>query len=162
MVGMRLGQNAVFSHQLKKSRLIQEETLSSAGPMLKWPGGKRWLVSEFPELFPHKFNVYREPFLGSGAVFFFLRPEQAVLSDINKELIEFYKSVKNRPTHILNLMGVHKRKHSHNYYQKIRSSSLPTSAERGARFLYLNQTCWNGLYRVNKNGVFNVDLLPKN
>ena len=125
-------------------------------PFLKWAGGKRWLISSYPEVFPSKFNRYIEPFLGSGAVFFHLKPREALLSDVNADLLNTYGVVRNRWRLLEKALSVHQRLHSDTYYYKLRSSLLETNLERAARFIYLNRTCWNGLYRVNKQGQFNV------
>jgi DNA adenine methylase len=126
-------------------------------PFLKWAGGKRWLV-QHPEFEHPTFNgKYIEPFLGSGSVFFALRPRYAVLSDTNSELIEAYEAIRDHHDLVLRHLTVHARLHGKRYYYNIRDQVRPTStAGRAARFLYLNRTCWNGLYRVNLNGKFNV------
>lgn len=125
-------------------------------PPLKWAGGKRWLVSNQSEVFPTEFNRYFEPFLGGGAVFFATAPAQAILSDANKELVEFYQCLRNDWKRLWNLMVKHQLRHSDRYYYKVRASRPKGKYERASRFLYLNRTCWNGLYRVNLNGQFNV------
>jgi DNA adenine methylase len=129
---------------------------------LKWAGGKRWLVRKFPELFEVEFDRYIEPFLGSGAVYFHLSPARALLSDKNTELINLYASIKADPLGLLALMSEHARLHSESHYYATRSSTPNTRLGRAARFLYLNRTCWNGLYRENKKGQFNVPIGTKN
>lgn len=131
-------------------------------PFLKWAGGKRWLVSNYEEFIPLEYDRYIEPFLGGGALFFHLRPECAVLGDVNRELIETYEAVRNNWKVVVNYLEKHHRKHSENYYYKIRSNLPKTKYERAARFIYLNRTCWNGLYRVNLEGRFNVPIGTKN
>ncbi len=130
-------------------------------PFLKWAGGKRWLVQRYGKLFPKKFRCYFEPFLGSGAVFFYLTPRSAVLSDINKELIETYEAIQKDWQRVVRLLEIHQKKHSKNYYYFIRARKMNDLFERAARFIYLNRTCWNGLYRVNKKGEFNVPIGTK-
>lgn len=127
-----------------------------AVPFLKWAGGKRWLVKRFPELIPRAFKRYHEPFLGSGAVFFHLSPAIASISDSNAELIATYKAIRDEPTNVMRMLRLHQNRHNDDYYYEIRASEPNTCAARAARFLYLNRTCWNGLYRVNREGVFNV------
>ena len=125
-------------------------------PFLKWAGGKRWLASRHSNLFPNKFGSYFEPFLGSGAVFFELQPQRAFLSDINPNLINVYIAIRDSWPRVQATLKEHQKYHSRNYYYDIRDqihSDLPTKA---AQFLYLNRACWNGLYRVNKLGKFNV------
>ncbi|MCG6150236.1 Dam family site-specific DNA-(adenine-N6)-methyltransferase [Leptospira levettii] len=127
-------------------------------PPIKWAGGKRWLVSHYPNIFPKKYNTYYEPFLGSGAVFFYLKPEKSVLSDLNAELIEFYQTLQKSPFALQRKLMDHQSFHSEEYYDLIRKSYPKKRVDRSARFLYLNRSCWNGLYRVNKKGEFNVPI----
>jgi DNA adenine methylase len=127
-----------------------------AVPFLKWAGGKRWLVRRFPELIPQDFNQYHEPFLGSGAVFFHLNPKTASISDANEELVSAYMAIRDEPSNVMRLLRVHSNRHDDDYYYAVRDSRPSTKAARAARFLYLNRTCWNGLYRVNREGIFNV------
>jgi DNA adenine methylase len=130
-------------------------------PFLKWAGGKRWFVYNHADLLPIKYNRYIEPFLGSGAVFFHLCPEKAILSDSNKELIDTYMALKENVTLVQRYLEEHHKKHSPEYYYKIRNSRPKSLAERAARFIYLNRTCWNGLYRVNLHNIFNVPIGTK-
>src|SRR6218665_2050854 len=103
-------------------------------PPLKWAGGKRWLVRRHPELFtvPHK--RYVEPFLGSGAVYFFLAPGQSLIGDKNTELMNFYACVRDDPARMMELMRAHANNHSKEYYYIIRSSSSNSRFDRAARF----------------------------
>lgn len=125
-------------------------------PFLKWAGGKRWLVSR-PE-----FDVglitgrYIEPFLGGGASFFHLAPSRSILSDLNADLIELYRVVRDDPAGLRQAMQTHQNRHSSDYYYEVRAEKPSDEVGRAARFLYLNRTCFNGLYRVNLNGQFNV------
>lgn len=128
----------------------------AAAPFLKWAGGKRWLLSSGAKFTPTKFNRYFEPFLGSGSVFFSMPEMQCVLSDINEELITTYKAIKNDWIRVEKALKKHAREHSDEYYYKVRSSKPEKNHTRAARFIYLNRTCWNGLYRVNLKGEFNV------
>lgn len=131
-------------------------------PFIKWAGGKRWLVSNHPEIFPKSFGRYVEPFLGSGAVFFHLKPPNAILTDVNEELINAYRIVRSKRLQLAAALVDHQQNHSDEYYYAIRTSSPAGSVDRAARFLYLNRTCWNGLYRVNRRGEFNVPRGTKN
>ncbi len=133
----------------------------SLSPFLKWPGGKRWLLKKFPELFSIQFNNYYEPFLGSGAVFFYLCPKNAVLSDVNEELINVYTQMRDYPQLLVEQLKLHQAKHSKEYYYKIRDKEFTAPIERAGRFLYLNRTCFNGMYRENKAGKFNVPIGTK-
>ncbi len=130
-------------------------------PFLKWAGGKRWLITQYPELFPKNFNRYIEPFLGSGAVFFHLQPQKAILSDINRDLIDTYRGIKTDWESVWNILKKYHKDHSEDYYYKIRSRNFDELKKGAARFIYLNRTCWNGLYRVNREGVFNVPIGTK-
>jgi DNA adenine methylase len=130
-------------------------------PPLKWAGGKRWLVNQHRHVFPSSFNRYVEPFVGSGAVFFALKPRRAVLADKNEALINFYRTLRNKPEELCEMLEGHAALHSTSHYYKVRGSSPETIEESAANFLYLNRTCWNGLYRENKNGKFNVPIGTK-
>ncbi|MBT3273977.1 MAG: Dam family site-specific DNA-(adenine-N6)-methyltransferase [Spirochaetales bacterium] len=135
---------------------IGEIQTTSLRPFLKWAGGKRWFVDTYSNLLPTSYNRYIEPFLGSGAVFFSLIPAAATLSDTNKELIDTYQAIVDDWELVIKHLRKHQQKHSDEYYYKIRSSVPLNGAARAARLIYLNRTCWNGLYRVNKKGQFNV------
>lgn len=130
-------------------------------PFLKWAGGKRWLVDSSQLRIPTSYGKYIEPFLGSGALYFRLAPGKALLSDLNSALIETYRAVRDQPNKILALLEEHQQAHSSDYYYAIRIASPSGSVERAARFIYLNRTCWNGLYRVNREGKFNVPIGTK-
>jgi len=130
-------------------------------PFLKWAGGKRWLVSGHSYLFERSFQRYTEPFLGSGAIFFHLAPSKAILSDANDELIQVYRAVREDWKGVEGAVRRHHHKHSAEYYYKVRSSKPRSSVAKAARFIYLNRTCWNGLYRVNLKGQFNVPIGTK-
>jgi DNA adenine methylase len=125
-------------------------------PVLKWPGGKRWFVAKHAELLPKRFKRYIEPFLGSGAVFFRLQPERATLGDINPELIAVYRGIKKDWKGLRSLLCRHQRQHSDRYYYKVRDVQASSAVEKAARLIYLNRTCFNGIYRVNREGRFNV------
>jgi len=130
-------------------------------PFLKWAGGKRWLVSKYYSIFPSSYNRYIEPFLGSGAVFFKLQPSKSILSDINKELIETFMALRVDWKKVVKKLKEHHEKHSKDYYYKIRRSEPSSIYDRAAWLIYLNRTCWNGLYRVNLKGEFNVPMGTK-
>lgn len=130
-------------------------------PFLKWAGGKRWLTNAHSNIFPTHFNHYYEPFLGSGAVFFSIRPTKATLSDINPELIACYSAVRDHWISVKNHLEIHHKKHSKEYYYQVRQEKPTDPVVRAARFIYLNRTCWNALYRVNLKGEFNVPIGTK-
>ena len=129
---------------------------------LKWAGGKLQLIEQFENLFPPDFNNYYEPFIGSGAVFFYvkskLKPHEVILSDLNEELINCFVVVRDRPSELIELLLNHRNNHSKEYYYAIRNieTNQLDSIESAARLIYLNKTCFNGLYRVNSKGQFNV------
>lgn len=127
-----------------------------AKPLIKWAGGKRNLLSVYKKLFPKRFNTYHEPFFGSGAVFFYLIPKEAVIIDKNEELINFYKVVRDYPEELMKLVSTYEV--NEEFYYKMRSLNPKNLDEiqRAARFLYLNKTAYNGLWRVNSKGEFNV------
>jgi DNA adenine methylase len=127
-------------------------------PFLKWAGGKRWFVRQHGGLFPRSYRRYIEPFLGGGAAFFFLRPSVAVLGDINPEVIDTYKAIKTSWMGVTRSLANHQRAHDRveNYYYEVRGKSPRTLVHKASRMIYLNRTCFNGIYRVNQLGEFNV------
>lgn len=131
-------------------------------PFLKWAGGKRWLVSMHSDIYPSVFDRYIEPFLGSGAVFFHMRPNIGILADKNPTLIETYEAIKTDWQKVQANLRLHDRCHSRNYYYEERNRRRRAIHTRAAQFIYLNRTCWNGLYRVNRQGKFNVPVGTKN
>lgn len=139
----------------------QDAQRSKLVPFLKWVGGKRWLTAKHISFFDVNFTRYIEPFLGSGSVFFKLKPRNAILSDANAELVECYTAIKKNHTEIQKLLAEHHKEHCTEHYYKIRSLKPINPYERAARFLYLNRTCFNGIYRVNLKGEFNVPIGTK-
>lgn len=136
-------------------------------PFVKWAGGKTQLLQYLDKFIPQDFNRYFEPFVGGGAFFFYLTLKRnhklrSVLSDINQELINAYKVIKNNVEELITVLRVFEKKYNQNptkYYYKLRANlSTLDSIERAARFITLNKTCYNGLYRVNNNGIFNVPI----
>lgn len=125
-------------------------------PPLKWAGGKRWLVGRDPNLLPANFDRYLEPFFGGGALFFSLQPEAATLSDANGDLIETYKAIRAAPKQVESALHAHARRHGSEYYYYQRGKKPPGGVDLAAWFLYMNRACYNGLYRVNRRGEFNV------
>ncbi len=129
---------------------------------LKWPGGKRKLLSAIRRYIPTDTHYFVEPFVGGGAVFLGLRQEQVRISDINAELINCYRMVRDRPGELIVESKKWQERHSKEFFLEVRawdriSGFAERSAiERAARFLYLNKTCFNGLYRVNSKGQFNT------
>lgn len=125
-------------------------------PFLKWAGGKRWLVDQHFSLIPSFTGKYIEPFLGGGSVFFKIRPKEAFLSDSNERLIECYTAMRDHPHLVYSILKEHHLLHCDEYYYHLRSKNYTSDVERAAQFIYLNRTCFNGLYRVNLKGTFNV------
>ena len=127
-------------------------------PFLKWAGGKSRLLEQYQPFFPKDSYRYFEPFLGGGAVFFHLRPAAATLSDINPELVNVYQCLQTQVEAVIAQLELHAQQHCHDYYYQIRAASEGSLSERAARFIYLNKTCFNGLYRENSQGKFNVPM----
>lgn len=125
-------------------------------PFLKWAGGKTRLISQYKDYFPQHYQTYYEPFLGGGAVFFHLQPSHAVLTDINADLVITYRCVRDNLEELITLLQTHQQRHNSEYYYEVRNYHHGTNLEKAARFIYLNKTCFNGLYRVNSQGKFNV------
>lgn len=134
---------------------------------IKWAGGKQKLIEQFKTFFPKKINRYFEPFLGGGAVAFYIiqkfKPKEVLLTDINEELINAFNIIKKDVDKLIIALKKHKEYHTADakkYYYKIRSVDPTdlTDLENAARFIYLNRTCFNGLYRVNSKGQFNVPI----
>jgi DNA adenine methylase len=131
-------------------------------PFLKWAGGKTQLIPELSKYIPTSFNKYIEPFIGGGAFFFYLNPEKAIISDSNEELITTYKAVRDNVEEIIEILDGYKNEETFFYKIRALNPSKLSNAERAARLIYLNKTCFNGLYRVNKKGEFNVPYGKRN
>jgi DNA adenine methylase len=124
-------------------------------PLLKWPGGKRFLLPYLLRVTPAKFNRYYEPFVGSGALFFALRPRQSMLSDLNQDLIDCYLAVRDNAADIVKFLETLPNTESD--YYRIRDDWTPSSrVELAAQFIYLTSLSFNGIHRTNKSGKFNV------
>lgn len=132
--------------------------IDGALPFLKWAGGKRRLLGQYEVYFPPRGAIgrYYEPFIGSAAVFFHLQPTQARLSDVNRRLIEVYQVVQQDVDGLIAALIPHK--NERDYYYQVRSLDPAelSATERAARLIFLNRTCYNGLYRENSKGQFNV------
>lgn len=127
-------------------------------PFLKWAGGKSRLIPQYTTYFPANYQTYYEPFLGGGAIFFYLQPNQAFLSDINRQLINAYQCVRNHTEELISRLEKHQQHHNQSYYYQMRSQKFSNSLDQAARLIYLNKTCFNGLYRENRHGQFNVPM----
>lgn len=136
-------------------------------PFVKWVGGKRQLLSEIEMMLPASFNTYYEPFVGGGALLFDIAPEKAVIGDMNATLIGVYKSIRDNKEALIQMLDTLTASHESSqdkkaFYNQMREKynnevlKNPDSLEVCALFMYLNKTCFNGLYRVNSKGLFNV------
>jgi DNA adenine methylase len=128
-------------------------------PFLRWAGGKTWFLKVIKDFLPEKINDYYEPFLGGGSVFFFLKQTELIagksfLSDSNKELIECYIRVRDDVEGVIEYLQ--KYKNDETFYYHMRNLVPKSNSEKAAQFIYLNRTSFNGLYRVNLNGIYNV------
>lgn len=135
----------------------------SAAPIIKWVGGKTKLLPELLARMPERFNNYYEPFIGGAALFFRVAPQRAVLNDFNADLVGLYTAVKRDVASVIRQLEKHRTAHSEAHYYETRTrwndrELAWTSAERAATFIYLNKTCFNGLWRVNRSGDFNVPI----
>ncbi|ORC37979.1 DNA methyltransferase [Marispirochaeta aestuarii] len=131
-------------------------------PFLKWAGGKRWLIQSHPEFFRYRFSgKYIEPFLGGGAAFAAVEPKRALLSDTNEELINLYFQIRQHPHELQKRLEVLHSQHSRLFYYQYRGQSPGAKMDKAVRMLYLNRTCFNGIYRVNRQGRFNVPMGTK-
>jgi len=152
------------------NRFDFDSTLKEAGsaaptpillPFLKWAGGKRWIARKLKDRIGSVSGCYIEPFLGSAAVYFSVLPERAVLADCNLELVNTYRALQLQHKAVLRHLTSYQMLHSAEFYYQMRDQRPTTLAKQAARFIYLNRTCWNGLYRVNTRGEFNVPIGTK-
>ena len=131
---------------------------------VKWAGGKKQLLEQFKPFFPKKINRYLEPFVGGGAVLFYIlktyKPKEVFIFDVNEELINTYEIIRDDVDDLIKELKKLKRLHNKENYYKIRAEDpkLLSDLTRATRFIYLNKTCFNGLYRVNLSGGFNVPI----
>ncbi|WP_420628986.1 DNA adenine methylase [Candidatus Leptofilum sp.] len=129
-------------------------------PFVKWVGGKRQLLAEIKRYIPQQFSRYYEPFVGGGAVLFHLQPKKAVINDSNEELVNLYEVIKKAPDKLIQELKEHKNEEA--YFYEIRGLDRDkalyrklNNIQRASRIIYLNKTCYNGLFRVNSAGEFN-------
>lgn len=131
-------------------------------PVLKWVGGKRQLLEIIKPYIDTKYSTYVEPFIGGGALLFDIQPKKAIINDYNGELVNVYNIIKNAPDELIVALREHQLKNSSEYFYEIRALDRTdkfaklTDVQRAARIIYLNKTCYNGLYRVNSSGQFNT------
>ncbi len=138
---------------------------SSIKPFLKWAGGKRQLLPEIRKYLPSHINeyTYYEPFVGAGAVLFDLQSKRAIINDYNSQLILAYQVVRDHIEELIDALRIHQEKNSEEYYYEVRAQDRDqisfqsfSDIQKAARLIFLNKTCYNGLYRVNSQGLFNV------
>ena len=145
---------------IRKENKKKRKIVGNPKPILKWAGGKRQLLQQIHENLPSHFNRYFEPFVGGGAVFFYLLPEKAVLIDNNPVLMNVYKVIQTSVQELID--DLEKHRNEKEYYYKVRKKdrqsefSEMSTIEKASRMIFLNKTCYNGLFRVNKKGQFNV------
>ncbi len=144
--------------------LSSVQSQAIARPFIKWAGGKAKLIDQYKPFLPKDFDRYHEPFLGGGALFFHLAPQlqaqgkKAYLSDLNPELVNVYRCVQGRVEDLIEQLLEHQANHSEARYYEVRATLETDPVRRAARFIYLNKTCFNGLYRENSKGLFNVPI----
>lgn len=142
------------------NRLIEDKTVTiKAKPFLRWAGGKSWLLKYLRSYLPLYFNNYHEPFVGGGSVFIYLKSmrlirNKALLSDQNEDLINVYTSIQQDPDSLINFLK--KYKNNKEFYYHLRQQKFQNKIEQAAQFIYLNRTSFNGIYRVNLKGEYNV------
>ena len=142
------------THALHKY-LISSSLTTDPKPFVKWAGGKRQLLNILLKNVPDKFGTYIEPFVGGGALLFAFMPHKAIISDINSELITAYMTIKEHVNELIKSLSKHKNEEK--YYYSMRSQKkYKSDINKTSRFIYLNKTCFNGLYRENSKGEFNV------
>ncbi|WP_270661132.1 DNA adenine methylase [Streptococcus anginosus] len=131
-------------------------------PVLKWVGGKRQLIEDISPLIPKQISTYVEPFVGGAAILFHLQPKKAIINDFNDELMNVYQVIKENPNGLIKILEKHKESNSEEYYYETRALDRTSDyenlskEEKAGRILYLNKTCYNGLFRVNSSGQFNA------
>lgn len=124
-------------------------------PFVQWVGGKSRIKDQIISLFPKDIITYYEPFVGGGAIYFSLQHQDCVISDVNQELIHAYQTVKYNPDCLINILDKYKDKKSREFYYEVANQHyLTNQLDIAVRFIYLNKTCFNGMYRVNKKNQF--------
>jgi DNA adenine methylase len=152
------------SETIPRPILIDGASGPVARPIVKWAGGKRRLLTQYERYLPSEYGSYFEPFVGGAAIFFHMAPDptkrEVYLSDVNGELINLYRQVQKGPASLIKALERHEQLHGSEHYYEVRgqATSGMTPSERAARLIYLNRTCFNGLYRVNASGFFNVPM----
>jgi DNA adenine methylase len=142
---------------------MNSKSSSNLKPFVKWAGGKTQFLEIINLLSPNSYDRLIEPFVGGGSVFLNLKRDNLIINDVNQELIKSYRVIKDNPLELLKILVEYEKRHSKIFYEEIRSLKLEdlNDLEISARFIYLNKTCFNGLYRVNSSGGFNVPIGSK-
>ena len=135
---------------------LQRTRNADAAPFVKWVGGKRAILPQLENYFPRRFERYFEPCVGGGAVFFHLQPQEAILSDLNAELVNAYRVVRDNVDELVAHLRTHANDEEYYYEMRAQDPRDLDPIARASRLVYLNRTCFNGLYRVNSKGGFNV------
>jgi len=140
--------------------LAANDSINEIKPVLKWAGGKRGIIAQYDKHFPEKFNTYYEPFFGGGAIFFHLYKigllSKVVIADNNTELMHMYEVIRDRVEVLIQELETGNYINEKERFYEVRKNEPEDKIKRAARLIYLNHTCYNGLYRVNKSGKFNV------
>lgn len=139
---------------------FDEKEIITAKPFVQWVGSKRSIIRFIRRRIPKSYEQYYEPFLGGGSLFFAIKPKNSFLSDINKRLITSYRAIRDDVDEVIRNYDIHAERHSEEYYNKCR---LDLSEEKNcykiaSLFIYLNKTSYAGIYRVNKDDVFNIPI----
>lgn len=156
-IAIDLSPQHIIIRSRRSGRVLHKEAAiqPSIRPVVKWAGGKQWLAVAAPQLLPPRWTGgYYEPFFGGGAFFFAIEPARATLSDRNLTLMTTYRAIRNDTEGVIDILGSYP--HNEKFYYRLRERSPRSPRNVAARLLYLNRTCWNGLYRVNLKGQFNT------
>ncbi len=155
---MTISNETVIKRAARQRTLFKRNDLVQ--PFLKWAGGKRQLLPEIRKHLPKRYNLYFEPFIGAGAVLLDIQPREALINDVNEELINCYQVIKSNPEELI--VSARQHQNTEAYFYRLRSLdreaafSQLSNVERASRIIFLNKTCYNGLFRVNSQGQFNV------
>ena len=141
------GENVVISNVSPNTQLK---------PLIKWSGGKSDEIKEFKQYFPAEYDTYIEPFVGGGSVYFYLAPQKAVINDIHKELVDFYRSIAEKKTQEIYQCMENLPNEEETYYKVRDKMVVTTPLDNAKRFYYLRKTCFRGMLRYNKDGKFNI------
>ena len=150
--------SAIQSKPIKSKVTVSVKSLVEPvpRPFVKWAGGKRQLLSILTNAAPQSYGRYFEPFIGGGAYLFSQLPDRATISDINSELINCYQVIRDDVEALMRSLKLHKNDEVHFYTTRAKDLRKLTKIQRASRFIYLNKTCFNGLYRENRSGQFNT------